>query len=455
MNYDLVVIGSGPGGVQAAFAAREQGLGVLLVESCFLGGTCVNVGCIPTKFLLGGTATKSMLDAQKKLRCLKGEVEYDLPAIQERKDRYIKALRGALEKRLTAAGVEILPGRASFSAPNSLSVKAKEGPVRDITFKHCVIAVGSKPAVYPGLEPDGAHVLSSSGLLNLNAAPESLIIVGGGVIGLELGDFYASLGSRITLVEVMDRIALSEDAEVSAAMSKQLTREGWKIYTGRKVTQVNSDNGEAVLRFEDGEELRAAKAMIAVGRHPATDSLKLEAAGIKTAGPGWVQTDDYLLAAPNVYAVGDCNRRALLAHAAEHQADYVIRHLLGKEKAAYDSGPMPSCIYGSNEVMHVGPHAQDLAAKYKPLGKSVAVSYSNLISNTIAQSYGATQGWVKVTWVDGEVHSVAAWGHGASRFLAASTIMVQQRWAANQIIFAHPTLDESLKSALLAPKEVL
>ncbi|MDL2313485.1 FAD-dependent oxidoreductase [Desulfovibrio sp. OttesenSCG-928-C14] len=454
MTYDLIVIGAGAGGTHAAFKGVEHGLKTMLIESGFVGGTCINSGCIPTKLLLGGTASEHLFATQKKFRCAEGEISFSLPALQERKDRYLKALRGALEKRLTDSGVELVHGRASFSGKNSLAVKTKEG-MRAVQFKHCIIATGSAPATFPGLVPDGANVLSSTGALNLKEVPGSLIIVGGGVIGLELGDFYKRLGAKITVVEVMPRIALSEDAEVSAALTKQLTREGWKIHTGRKVTETKSTEGGAVLRFEDGEELNADKIMIAVGRRPGAKQLQPQEAGIETAGPGWIVVDENLLAAENIYAIGDCNRRVLLAHAAEHQAEYAVRRIAGKAEGPYDDFPMPSCIYGSNEIMHVGKHAEDLVKEFKPQGKAVAVSYCQLVSNPIAQSYGTNQGWVKITWVDDRIYSVAAWGHGVSHMLPVATVMVKQHWKSDEIIFAHPTLEEALKSAVLGRKELL
>ncbi|MDL2306486.1 NAD(P)/FAD-dependent oxidoreductase [Desulfovibrio sp. OttesenSCG-928-C06] len=455
MTYDLIVIGAGAGGREAAILANANGLKTMLVESCFIGGTCVNSGCIPTKFLLGSTASGHLFAVQKKTKAAEGEIFFNLAQIQEKKDRYIKALRSSIEKSVQTLGIELVYGSASFKDANTISINTKENEVREVSFKNCIVATGSVPAKFPGVSPDGGNVLSSSSALNLKEAPESMIIVGGGVIGLEMGDFYKRLGTKITLVEIMDRIALSEDAEVSAALAKQLTREGWQIHTGRKIKEVVSECEGAVLRFEDGEELTASKALIAVGRQPGSKGLEAEKAGIKLFGPGWIETDEYLLAAPGIYAIGDANKRVLLAHAAEHQAHYAVAHILGRETGAYNGEPMPSCIYGNNEIMHVGPHTDQLLKEFKPQGKEVAVSYSQLVANPIAQSYGCNQGWIKVAWVDGKVYSVAGWGHGVSHLVTPATIMVQQHWDKNQIIFAHPTLEESLKSALLAEKEIL
>lgn len=452
MKYDLVVIGAGAAGSKAALLAPALGLKTLIVERAFVGGTCVNAGCIPTKYLLGATAALPLLSAQRRLKNLSGEIRVDLPGIQERKNRYIKGLRSALEKSLQEAGAELTHGKAVFTGPKSLLVTPGEGEPFAVEFGKCVVAAGSVPAAFPGLKPDGKNVLGSTGVLNLDEAPESLIIVGGGVIGLELGAFHARLGSRVTIVEAMKRIALSEDAEVAEALHKQLVRDGWQIHTGRRVGSVRSQGDGARLSFEDGEELTASKIMIAVGRAPGGKGLEMEKAGLKSLRGGWITTDDRLLAGPDVYAVGDVNGRALLAHAGEDQAEYAVRHAAGLEKDAYDDSAMPACIYGHHEVMHVGPPAEKLAAQYP--GR-VEVTRSPLVANPIAQSYGATHGFVKIAWVDGAVRSVTAWGHGVSHLVGLATVMVKQSWKEPEIVFAHPTLDESLKSALLAKKQAI
>lgn len=451
MIYDLIVIGAGAAGSKAALAAAELGMKTLLVEQAFVGGTCVNAGCIPTKLLLGYSSAIPQLAAQQKLKTLSGEITADILTMQERKNRYIKGLRSALEKSFATAGIEHVHGRAAFSGPKSLKITPSEGEAFKAEFKKCIVATGSTPASFPGLKADGANVMTSTGLLNLSEVPESLIIVGGGVIGLELGAFYWRLGTKITVVEAMERIALSEDPEIAAALHKQLGRDGWSIHVSRRVKSVTSEGEEALLTFEDGEELRASKAMIAVGRAPGSKNLELEEAGLKTFRAGWIEIDQHLLAAPDIYAVGDVNGRVLLAHAGEHQAEYAVRHAAGLEKEAYDDSAMPACVYGHHEMMHVGAHAGQLAETFKD--KTVEVSNSQLIANPISQSYGTTHGFVKIAWVDGRVYSVAAWGHGVSHLVGLATVMVKEHWDDPKIIFAHPTLDEALKNALLAKRQ--
>lgn len=436
--------------MRAAMEAAKSGLKTALVEKDDLGGTCLNWGCIPTKLFLGSTAAAPMLHGQKKLKSASGELTFDLPAMQTRKDRFLKGSRTAVGKQLQSLGVDVHTGTARFTGANTLIVATADGET-ELTFAKCIVATGSMPTAFPGLEPDGDCVLHSSHVLTLTEAPESLIIVGAGAIGLEMGDFFSRLGTKVTIVEGMDRLAPTEDPDIGDVLAKQLKREGWTIHTGRKVASLKTVNGAAVLTFEDGETLTAAKSLMAAGRKPASAGLHLEAAGGSTVGAGWIATDASLKAADTVYAIGDINGRTLLAHAADHQARYVIRHINGKTDADYISGPMPACIYGHTEVMRVGATVAEL----KAAGKSVEASVSQLIANPIAQSYGATHGFVKVLWVEGKMAAIAAVGHGVSHLVSAATIMVSRQWTeedVHSIIWAHPTLDEALEAAATAPR---
>ncbi len=450
MTYDCLVIGAGPGGMRAAMEAAQAGLKTGLVEKEDLGGTCLNWGCIPTKLFLGSTAAAPLLHGQAKLKSATGELHFDLPAMQTRKDRFLKGSRTAVGKQLQALGVDVFNGTAAFTGPTSLAVTNAEGTT-DLTFAKCIVATGSMPTAFPGLEPDGDCVLHSSHVLTLTEAPATIIIVGAGAIGLEMGDFFSRLGTKITIVEGMDRLAPTEDADIGDVLGKQLKREGWTIHTGRKVASLKTVDGKAVLTFEDGATLTADTSLMAAGRKPASDGLSVDAAGGATVGAGWIRTDACLKASDTVYAIGDINGRTLLAHAADHQARYVVRHLCGRTDAEYVSGPMPACIYGHTEVMRVGATVAEL----KAAGTSVEASVSQLVANPIAQSYGTTHGFVKVLWVDGRMAGIAAVGHGVSHLVSAATIMVAQQWTVEDvhtIIWAHPTLDEALEAAATAPR---
>jgi dihydrolipoamide dehydrogenase len=314
------------------------------------------------------------------------------------------------------------------------------------------VATGSRPSSFPGLTPDGVRVLDSTSFLALKEMPKSLIVVGGGFIGLEMAQAAHRLGAKITLVDALPRLAGAEDPEVSKTLEAAFKRQGWDIRLGVSVASVVTRGETAVLRLADGEEFLADCALVAVGRRPNSADLGLEALGAELVGPGFVRTDENLLAAPDVYAVGDVNGRMLLAHAASHQAHHVVQRLLGKAQGPYASGPVPSILYGAPEVLRVGLMAEEA----RNGGEAVLVSRAQLIANPIAQAHAATQGFVKCVWRQGRLAGVTAVGAGVSRLAVAAAMMIRAGWTrddAEGFMFPHPTLDESLRSALLADKE--
>lgn len=455
-TYDLAVLGGGPGGFDAAVEAAAAGLKVALVEAADLGGACLNHGCIPTKLWLGATSVIEELAAQTKVRVASGEVRVDFAALQSRKDRHLAATRKAMAQRLAQLGVDLVPGRGRLAGAKTLEVLGAEA-TRTLGFRKLLVATGSRPAAFPGLTPDGARVLDSTGFLALPAMPKSLIVVGGGFIGLEMAQAAHRLGAHITIVDALPRLAGLEDPEVSKALEAVFKRQGWDIRLGVKVTSVSTQGDSAVLSMltsadAPAEELVAECALVAVGRRPNSADLGLESLGVELTGPGYIKTNENLEAAPDVFAVGDVNGRMLLAHAASHQAHYVVERLLDHARAAYDSGPVPSILYGSPEVLRVGLMAGEAQAQ----GEDVLVSRAQLIQNPIAQAHAATQGFVKCVWRQGRVAGITAVGADVSRMAVSASLIVQAGWTreeAANFMFPHPTLDESLKAALLADKE--
>lgn len=459
MTFDALIIGGGPGGHAAALEAARLGMKVALVEETQLGGTCLNRGCIPTKLFLGATAAIPELEAQTRLKLFPAESwervpqAFDMPGLQERKRRLLQGTRQAIAKQLGAAGVEYKEGRARLVKADKVEVQTEAG-AETLDSRGVILATGSQPAFFPGMEPDEEVVLSSNALLDLEQAPESIIIIGAGAIGLECGDFLSRLGTKVALVEAVDRVAPAEDAEASQVLGRILKRSGWALHLGRKVASVQNENCRAVLRFEDGDTLEAEKALVAVGRKAVTAGLDLEEALGPVLDPrGWVRTDENLQAAPGVLAVGDCNGKMLLAHAAAHQGRFAARFLAGKEKTPYCPGPMPSCIYGAHEVMRTGPSLEMLKA-----AGAVEQSKSMLAANPIAQAAGATQGFVKAYWQEGRVASIVAVGHKVSGMSTAASMLVSGTWDEERIrgfVFAHPALDEALAECLLAKRSAV
>ena len=447
----LCILGAGPGGLRAAFEGLRLDFEITLVERELVGGTCLNRGCIPTKHYLGGTASLPLLHGARAQKLAEGSIRPDLRNLKARKDRFVKASRQAVEKQLAAAGVRLLFGAGCVSAPGQLEVVASEG-VQACAWDTLIIATGSYPASFPGVAADHDCVLDSTDALNLEEAPESLLVVGAGAIGLEMADFFSRLGVKITLVEGCEQLAPAEDPELGEALRRIYAREGWEIYTGRNVAGLATQQDKAVLRFADGEELSAAKALLAVGRRPNSAGLGLGALGLEEK-PGWLTVDECLRVAPGVYAIGDVNGKSLLAHAADHQARYAVSHALGMISGPYAPPPVPACIYGHMEVMRVGPSVLELRGRL-----DVEYSRANMVANPIAQGYCATQGFIKVFWKGGRVCAISALGHGVSQLVGIAGVIVTQGWSAediHQIIWAHPTLGEALEAALCAPREAL
>ncbi len=451
MSYDLIVIGGGPAGYNAALRAASAGRSVCLVEKADLGGTCLNWGCIPTKFLLGGTAPVEALEAQARMKAAAGEVRIDLAALQGRKDRLLAATRKAMQQRLEKAGVVVRRGLARFDGPRSVEVLEEDG-IAVLAFGHCILAAGSVTTQVPSMKPDGVSVLDSDQILALTEAPDSLLIVGGGVIGLEMGQIFERLGARITVVEALDRLIPWEDPEVSEEMARTLKRRKWTLKLGARVRTLVSTNGRAELTLESGEVLDAAKALVCIGRRPATAPLTPTRAGIALDARGFIVVDAHLKAAERIHAVGDVNGRAMLAHAAEHQAAYAVDHILGRTDKPYADLGLPSCIYGAPEVMRVGRMAHEFA----DAGEPTQISRFPLAANPIAQASAATGGFVKTVWSRGRIRGLTAIGHHVSHLVSLAAVMVSQGWTREQVehfIFPHPSLDEALREACLAEPE--
>lgn len=460
-SCDILVLGGGPAGYSAALEAASLNKKVLLIEKDLLGGTCLNRGCIPTKLFLGASQAIAEIRAQSRLRLGQGDFSLDMRALQKRKATLLGGSRQAMAKTLEAAGVRVIRGLGELLGPNqALVLPAGERTFDDqevrISFDRLILALGSKAAWPKGLEPDGQDVLLSDHILDLQEVPASLVVIGAGAIGIELAQFFARMGSKVSLLEAASHIAPTEDTEISAQMTTILKRQGLDVRAKIAVRGLERGHNREGVRviLEADQHLDADKVLVAVGRRPNTDVPGLEKTGVLLSERGAVSVDAHLKAAAHIYAVGDCNGRMLLAHVAEHQGRFAARHAAGALTGPYRPGPVPFCIYGAPEAIRVGPTPQEAVAQ----GLDCAVSRAVFAANPVAQAFAAPHGLVKVLWNAGKVIGVSAVGHGALHFVSAAGIMVDQGWTRNQteeMIFAHPTLDETLRQALLALQERL
>jgi dihydrolipoamide dehydrogenase len=448
MTFLLVAIGGAPGGFDAAVDAAGYGLKVALVEKGFLGGTCLNRGCIPTKLWLGATSAIDELHNQAKMKIASGEVTVDFPALQARLAKHLSGTRKAMTMQLDKLGVDLIQGTGRL-AGGAVEVETENGTTT-LKYANLLVATGSKPIYFPGLEPDGDCVLDSDMFLAMEAMPSSLIVVGAGFIGLEMAQVAHRFGAKITMVDAMDRVAPLEDPEVSKALLSIFKRWKWDVRLEKRVAGLHTVDGQGVLTMDTGEKISANKILVAVGRGPVTADIGLRSAGIELEF-NRVQVDENLQAAPNIYAVGDANGHIQLAHAASHQGHYVAAAVAGKIDGPYHSGPVPSVLYGAPEVMRVGRMENEVFLA----NERCEVSKAQLAANPMAQAHASTQGFVKVVWAEGAVAGITAVGHDVSRLTTAATMIVQQGWTKDDlhsVIFPHPSLDEALLSALRAER---
>jgi len=450
MTYDLVVIGAGPGGFDAAVESAGYGLKVALVEKKFLGGTCLNRGCIPTKLWLGATSAIEELHNQTKMKVASGEVKVNFPALQARVQKHLTGTRKAMGMQLKKLGIDLFEGFGKLAGEGKVAVDTENGE-QILEYKNLVVATGSKPIFFPGLEPDGDCVLDSDMFLAMEEMPSSLIVVGAGFIGLEMAQVAHRFGAKVTVIDAMDRVAPLEDPEVSKALRSVFKRWKWDIQLEKRVSGVKTIDGKGVLTMDTRDKFEAEKILVAVGRGPVTQNIGLEEAGVELEF-NKIVVDENLQAAPNIYAIGDSNGQIQLAHAAAHQAHYVASRIAGKTDAPYESGPVPSVLYGAPEVMRVGLTENEA---YLSDFETTETSKAQLAANPMAQAHAATQGFVKVVWSADKVVGITAVGHDVSRLCLASTLIIQQGWTAEDVhktIFPHPSLDESLLMALKADR---
>jgi dihydrolipoamide dehydrogenase len=453
--YDVVVIGAGPGGYVCAFRAAQLGLRVALVEKrATLGGTCLNVGCIPSKALLYSSEQLVFArDHAAEHGITTGAVAADVGALMRRKDAVVSRLVGGVAALAKARKVAVLTGEASFESPKLLSVRGPGGTV-SVSARNFVIATGSAPVELPFMKFDGKTVVSSDQALSFEAVPASLAVVGGGAIGLELGSVWARLGSSVTVVEFLPKIVAGYDDDVVRAFSRLLQRQGLKIETGAKVAGLRTEGGRAVLTAErEGKKLefQAEKVLVAVGRRPYTDGLGLEKAGVALDSKMRVAVDSRLrTGTPGIWAIGDVVAGPMLAHKAEEDGVAVAEWIAGKA-GHVDWDLVPSVVYTDPEVAAVGLGEDAARAASVP----IRVGRFNFAANGRAIANASTEGYAKIV-ADARTDRILGaqiLGRGASELIAEVVAHMAYGGSAEDLartIHAHPTAGEALKEAALA-----
>jgi dihydrolipoamide dehydrogenase len=455
-GFDLIVIGGGPGGYVAAIRAAQLGLRVACVEAVHLGGVCLNIGCIPTKALLTSALLANEMRDAEKHGIIAKDVTFDLGPAQARSRRVADQMRKGVGHLFKKNKITHIEGFGRLKGKGKVEVEAAGGNKTVYEAAHIIIATGSRPRDLPTLKIDEDRIWSSTGALMQEKAPGSLFIVGAGAIGMEFADVYASYGTKVTVVEALDRILPLEDAEVSKFMERTYAKRGMEIHTGARFESVTAGKTGVKVTFTDKQGASHSRdvdyVLSAVGRVPNSGGLGLETVGVKVTDRGFIVVDELMRTnAPGVYAVGDVAGNQLLAHKASHEGIVCVEHIAGKGHGTVDYSNVPNCTYCHPEVASVGLTEEQAKAK----GYDVEVGKFPWVGIGRAVAAGHTDGFVKIIRDKrySEILGAHIVGPHATELIAEfvlgrhleSTVEEMER-----AMHPHPTLSEGVSEAALA-----
>lgn len=455
LESDITIIGAGPGGYVAAIHAAKLGARVVLVEKEAVGGTCLNRGCIPTKALVRSAEVYENLKEAELYGCRAEGISLDMKMVIERKNRIVQRLVKGIHHLLRRNGVELVTGTGEIASTESVRVQGKVEETL-IKSKHIIIATGSRPGRLPIPGIGSQNVIGSREALDLEELPESLIIIGGGIIGMEFAFVFQKFGVNVSVIEYLDRVLASCDPDVCREIARSARAAGIKVYTGAKAEEIiETENGNCLVCFTQGSQkkyITGEKVLVAVGREPFYEGLGLENIGIELneGGRGIKVNERLQTNVPNIYAIGDVTNRMLLAHVASHQGIVAVNNILGKADAMhYDA--VPSAIFTDPEVGMVGIGEE--AAKKK--GLDIDTGYFPFVASGKALTLGKTRGFVKIVKekAKGQVIGASIIGPHATDLIAELTVAIENKLTAEQIaktIHAHPTTAEAIYEAALA-----
>ncbi|WDZ63628.1 dihydrolipoyl dehydrogenase [Paenibacillus polymyxa] len=463
IHCDVAILGGGTGGYVAAIRAAQLGKEVVIIEKDKLGGTCLHRGCIPSKALLRSAEVYATIKESAQYGIETSGAQLVFPKVQERKEAVVEQLHQGVQFLMRKNKITVLSGKGRVIGPSifspksgAVAVELEDGEMETIVPAHLIIATGSRPRVLSGLEPDGEFILSSDEALTMEELPASLIIVGGGVIGVEWASMLNDFGVEVTVVEAANRLIPTEDEDVSREMQRLLTKRGVKVLTGSQVLAKTYGKDEKgvqidVQKGEETETLSASKLLISVGRQANVENIGLENTDIRVER-GFISVNEHLQTnEPHIYAIGDCIGGLQLAHAASHEGLQAVHHLAGEEFHSVPNHLIPRCIYTRPEAASVGLTEQEARERgyqvktgkfpFQAIGKSLV--------------YGSRDGFVKVVADEKTndilgVHMIGTHVTDLISEAALAQLLDATPWEVGQLIHPHPTLSEILGEAMLA-----
>ncbi len=442
-KYDLIVIGGGPGGLTAAEMAAKKKKRVLIIEKEGWGGTCTHRGCIPTKALLSCSKYYADLKKLKRMGINIADSSVDFPAVKKHQQQIVKVSALGAQKMLNDAGAEIKQGVGEIISPSEVRFTDSSGKSENLSTQNILMAWGSVPQVLSGINLS-ERILTSDGVLNLNALPSSIIIVGGSVIGAEFATFFAELGTKVTMVEILDKIIPLEDQECADLLKQELTRMGVVIHTSTKLESLK-DTGRSVAMVaqKDGKhlEISADYALLCTGRKPLLFTAELDKCGIEYTQAGIKVDKKMMTSVAGIYAVGDVTGGMMLAHRAMQQAKFAVERISGGDDFAYNEDCIPSVVYSHPQIARVG-YTQKRAGEE---GLSVEVVKSPYSANIIARAELTGQGFVKAVFHQNKLIGATIVGEDAAELIVPLALAVSNQMTKKQLkswVLPHPTLSE-------------